>query len=312
MTNESLRNEKGMTETEFIEWYRKEEKDKYEKPSVTTDMLIFTVSDKQQLNNRKLAEKELKVLLIKRKDHPFIGQWAIPGGFMNMNEDIQVTAERELKEETNVKDVYMEQLYTWGDVGRDPRMRVVSTSYMALVDSTGLNVQAGDDAEDAKWFAVERTIVDTKKQVLEGTLTIIKNIEVQLVSDDGENIILYTLIETTTVERANFRTTIEVVEPSSKSNRLAFDHVKIVNYGLDRLQNKLAYTPIAFNLMPTHFTLSELQLVYEIILGEKLLKANFRRKIMPMLIETEQYKSDSAHRPSKLYMYNPEYVLKSF
>lgn len=305
-------NEKGMTEQEFIEWYKKEEKDKYEKPSVTTDMLIFTVADKQQRNNRKLAEKELKVLLIKRKDHPFIGKWAIPGGFANLKEDLHVTAERELKEETNVENVYMEQLYTWGDVDRDPRMRVISTSYMALVDSTNLNVQAGDDAVEAKWFSVQRNVLDTQKVVSEESVTIEKKVELHLVSDDGTDNIVYTLAETIKLLGATSKTVTEEIQSERNTSNLAFDHAKILNYGLDRLENKLEYTAIAFNLMPTHFTLTELQMVYETILGRKLLKANFRRKIMPMVIETDKVKGESAHRPSKMYRFNPEWGLSSF
>lgn len=305
-------NEQGMTEQEFIEWYKKEEKDRYEKPSVTTDMLIFTVADKQQRNNRKLAEKELKVLMVKRKDHPFIGKWAIPGGFANMKEDLSATAERELKEETNVENVYMEQLYTWGEVDRDPRMRVVSTSYMALVDSSNLNVQAGDDAVEAKWFSIQRRLLDTNKVVNEESVTIEKKVEIQLQSDDGVDNIVYTLVEKTEMVGAIAKTETQEIHSEINTNNLAFDHFKILNYGLDRLQNKLEYTAIAFNLMPTHFTLTELQMVYETILGRKLLKANFRRKIMPMVIETEKVKGDSAHRPSKLYRFNPEWVLNSF
>jgi 8-oxo-dGTP diphosphatase len=307
-----LLNEKGMTESEFIEWYKKEEKDKYEKPSVTTDMLIFTVADKQQKNNRKLPEKELKVLLIKRKDHPFIGKWAIPGGFMNMNEDLEVTAERELKEETNVENIYMEQLYTWGDVNRDPRMRVVSTSYMALVDSTHLNVKAGDDAEDAKWFSIKRNVIEVTREKIESKIKISKKIDLQLISDDSEDRIIYTLLEETIIDKANSKTTTEVIHSVVNTENMAFDHIKIVNYGLDRLQNKLDYTPIAFNLMPEYFTLTELQMVYETILDRKLLKANFRRKILPMVIETDKVKGDSAYRPSKLFSFNPEWVLSSF
>lgn len=305
-------NEQGMTEQEFIEWYKKEEKDKYEKPSVTTDMLIFTVSDKQQRNNRKLAEKELKVLLIKRKDHPFIGKWAIPGGFASMNEDLHVTAERELKEETNVDNVYMEQLYTWGDVDRDPRMRVISTSYMALVDSSNLNIQAGDDAVEAKWFSVQRNVIGTEKTVSEQGVTIVKNVELQLVGDDGEDNMLYNIVEETKMVGAIVKTETQEVLSANNTDNLAFDHAKILNYGLERLQNKLEYTAIAFNLMPKHFSITELQMVYETILGRELLKANFRRKIMPMVIETEKVKEHSAHRPSKLYRFNPEWGFESF
>lgn len=301
-------NEKGMNESEFLEWYKREEKDKYDKPSVTVDMLIFTVADKKKSNNRRLPEKELRILLVKRKDHPFIGQWAIPGGFVNMNENLDESAMRELKEETNLENIYMEQLYTWGDVGRDPRMRVVSTSYMALVDSSNLNVRAGDDAEDAKWFTIKESIVEESKDKSDGKYQVTKKIELQLVSEDEEDIMFSTLLVESTTTNAVTKTETKIID----ANGIAFDHLKIIQYALERLVNKVEYTPIAFNLMPEYFTLTELQMVYETILGKKLIKSNFRRKILPMVIETDKVKGDSAHRPSKLFTFNPEWVLSTF
>jgi len=86
---------------------------KYERPSVTVDMLIFTVTNEKKENYRKLPEKVLRLLMIKRADHPYIGQWALPGGFIKMDESLEEGALRELKEETNIDNIYMEQLYTW-------------------------------------------------------------------------------------------------------------------------------------------------------------------------------------------------------
>lgn len=96
----------------------------------------------------------------------------------------------------------------------------------------------------------------------------------------------------------------EVVE----SRGIAFDHAKIIEYGIERLRNKIDYTDIAFNLMPEYFTLTELQQVYEVILDRDLLKANFRRKTAPMVLETDEYKRDAGHRPSRLYRFNPNWV----
>ena len=94
---------------------------RYERPSVTVDVVIFT-----------LQERELHVLLVKRKHWPFEGRWAIPGGFVNMDESLELAARRELEEETGVRDIYLEQLYTFGDPKRDPRTRVISVAYIAL------------------------------------------------------------------------------------------------------------------------------------------------------------------------------------
>jgi len=116
----------------------------YPHPAVTTDIVIFTILD-----------NALKVLLVKRGGEPFKGQWALPGGFLRMDESIDACARRELREETGVRDVYLEQLYTFGDVGRDPRERVLSVAYYALISSTEQKLQAGDDAAEADWYDVE-------------------------------------------------------------------------------------------------------------------------------------------------------------
>lgn len=118
----------------------------YERPSVTVDMLIFTVMD-----------DDLKVLFVRRKNPPHQGMWAFPGGFVDMDESLENAAVRELKEETNVDDPsetgYLEQLHTFGDPGRDPRTRVITVTYLALVRSEGINPKGGDDARDAAWHS---------------------------------------------------------------------------------------------------------------------------------------------------------------
>src|SRR5215472_17708588 len=116
---------------------------KYERPSVTVDVVMMS-----------LRQGDLHVLLIKRRSWPFEGMWAIPGGFVNMDESLETAAKRELGEETGVEDVYLEQLYTFGDPGRDPRTRVITVVYFALLDSERLQVRAADDAVDVGWFSV--------------------------------------------------------------------------------------------------------------------------------------------------------------
>ena len=116
---------------------------KYERPSVTVDVVMMS-----------LRQRDLQVLLVKRRSWPYEGMWAIPGGFVNMDESLETAAKRELQEETNVQDVYLEQLYTFGDPGRDPRTRVITVVYFALLDSERLQVKAGDDAANVGWFSV--------------------------------------------------------------------------------------------------------------------------------------------------------------
>lgn len=116
----------------------------YPRPSVTADVVIFTLRD-----------DDLKVLLIRRKLPPFQGMWAIPGGFVNIDESLESAALRELEEETGVRDVYLEQLYTFGSVERDPRGRVITVAYFALIPAPAIDPRAGDDASKARWWPMD-------------------------------------------------------------------------------------------------------------------------------------------------------------
>ncbi|MCQ1528828.1 NUDIX hydrolase [Lutispora saccharofermentans] len=298
MPDNLLINKQGLTEEQFLAAY---DASKYERPSVTVDMLIFTVTDEEKENYRKLPEKVLRLLMIKRGDHPYIGQWALPGGFVKMGESLDEAAIRELKEETNIDDIYMEQLYTWGDAARDPRTRVISTSYMSLADSSTLEIRASDDADDAKWFTVSCKLYQEQKTVTEKGYILQRLLKLSLSSDEDNLSAILKLVKT--VEGKVTKVEREVVE----SNGIAFDHAKIIEYGIERLRSKIEYTDIAFNLMPELFTLTELQQVYEVILDAELLKANFRRKIADMVIETNEYTKDAGHRPSKLFRFNPNW-----
>lgn len=289
-------NKQGLTEEEFLKAY---DPGKFERPSVTTDMLIFTVMEQESSNYRKLPEKALKLLMIKRGDHPYIGWWALPGGFVGMDESLDQGALRELKEETNIDNIYMEQLYTWGDVGRDARTRIISTAYLALVDSEALKVKAGDDADDAKWFDVSYKLFQEQKTVTEKGYNLVQLYNLNLVNEEE------TLTATIKYEKVVAGKVVGTKSEIIKSKGIAFDHAKIIAYAVERLRNKIEYTNIVFNLMPELFTLTELQHVYEIILDKELLKANFRRKITDMVIETNEYTKDAGHRPSKLYKFNP-------
>ena len=213
---------------------------KYERPSVTVDVVIFSILDEQ-----------LKVLLVKRKAWPYEGMWAIPGGFITMAETLEAAAYRELAEETNVtsEDVYLEQLYTFGEPDRDPRTRVITVAYFALVSADKLTPHAASDAEDVSWFSV------------------------------------YDL------------------------PRLAFDHADILDYALTRLRYKLEYSAVGFQLLPEKFTLRELQDAYEIILGTRLDKGNFRSKLRKtQVVEMVDGYRDTGGRPARLYRFREDAV----
>lgn len=204
----------------------------YPHPAVTTDIVVFTIRHGQ-----------LKVLLIRRAEEPYLGQWALPGGFVLIDESLDAAARRELREETGVDGVYLEQLYTFGAPDRDPRERVITVAYYALIPSDRLRIRAATDAEAVGWFGMAE---------LPG---------------------------------------------------LAFDHRRILELAYERLKAKLDYSTIAFQFMPKEFTLTELQAVYELILGEILDKRNFRKRILTLNLieETGATRREGAHRPAKLY-----------
>lgn len=141
------KNEAGETLEEFLEGY---DPYKYKTPSCTTDAVIFSYEGEECG-----SVQDLKILLVKRSNHPGIGCLALPGGFAELYENLEDTARRELEEETGVKGLVMEQLATCGDYDRDPRTRVITTAYMALVRESDVKVQAGDDAADAMWCEME-------------------------------------------------------------------------------------------------------------------------------------------------------------
>ena len=211
----------------------------YPRPAVTVDCVVFGLD---------LDQQDLKMLLIERKGQPFAGMWALPGGFVGMDETLEQSARRELQEETGISRLYLEQLYTFGDPQRDPRGRVITVAYYALVKLTEHVLQAASDAQDVGWFSV------------------------------------------------------------SDLPALAYDHDKIITTALTRLKGKVRYQPIGFELLPTKFTLSQLQRLYEIVLERVLDKRNFRKKILGMglLVETNEIQKDVAHRAARLYRFDED------
>ena len=207
----------------------------YPRAALTVDCVVFGYDD-----------GELKVLLIERGLEPFKGRWALPGGFVRVDETLDEAARRELLEETGLKKVFLEQLYTFGEVDRDPRERVVSVAYYALVKLSNHEAKAATDAANAEWF------------------------------------------------------------PVSKTPRLAFDHADILATALARLKGKVRYQPIGFELLPPRFTLSQLQHLYEAVLGTSLDKRNFRKKVLSfgLLAPLKETHMAGRHRPAQLFEFD--------
>ena len=285
------------TEEEFLNKYDVSD---YERPSVTNDVIIFTTDDKLENNSRKVPKKGMQVLLIKRDDYPFKDKWAIPGGFVDISKSLDGGAIEKLKEETGIDNVYTEQLYTFGEVNRDPRTRVISIGNIALISKDKISFQDDKKIKKAKWFWLEKNLLESKND----ENYVMNRYILKLESEDGDININYEIIQK--IEKNIFRRKEELYNISTSSNdELAFDHYKIIDYAVERIRNKIEYTPIALNLLPRLFTVKELQNVYEAIMGREIL--NFRRKMGDMIIETDEVLEGRPFRPAKMFKYNENF-----
>jgi len=230
-------------EEEFLNKYNVHE---YQHPSVTVDLVIFSI-----------FEGNMLTYLLKREDMPFKGMWSLPGGFVGMEESLEQTVARVLKNKVGVDHVFFEQLYTFGDVKRDPRTRVISISYMALVP-------------------YEKFLrIDDQKVLLAKVCS--------SCVDDGYC----------------------VKNQNDEELELAFDHFNIICLAVKRLKSKLNYTPVGYELLPEEFTLFQLQKIHEAILGEKINKDSFRRKVLAsnQIEDTLHMQNSVGHRPAHLYRF---------
>lgn len=207
---------------------------KYKFAVIASDVVMLTVRD-----------GKLEVLCIQMQKAPFIGKWAVPGGLVQPTESVDEAAHRILAEKAGIHGVYLEQLYTFGKVRRDPFGRVVSVAYFALVPSDALRLKTTKEYKDVQWF------------------------------------------------------------PVKKLPGLAYDHADIVATAVQRLQAKLGYTNIVYSLLPKTFTLSELQGMYETILGKTLDKRNFRKKVIGLKLvkPAGEQRKGQASRPAELYRF---------
>jgi 8-oxo-dGTP diphosphatase len=198
------------------------EKPQYPRPAVTVDLVIFTIAD-----------DDLKVLLIQRDVPPFEGMWALPGGFVRIDESLEDAARRELHEETGVKDIYLEQLYTFGELHRDPRTRVITVAYFALIRGQDQILRATTDARAAAWYSAYAPppLAFDHRQILEYGLFRLRakleysTVGFQLLPEEfslGELQRMYETILKRPIDKRNFRKkvlSLGIVEPISKTRR---------------------------------------------------------------------------------------------
>lgn len=206
-------------------------------PTISIDCIIFG-----------LDQRKLKVLLVRRSIEPAKGSWALPGGFVLQQEDLDQSARRTLADLTGLRELYMEQVHTFGQVNRYPLRRVVTVAYYALINYTLDNLQAGPDTSDIQWCDI-----------------------------------------------------LELPE-------LVFDHRHILDTTLAYLRAKVRTEPIGFELLSEKFTLSQLQALYEAVLGTTFDTRNFRKKLLKMnlLVPLEETQQGVAHRAARLYTFNKD------
>lgn len=280
----------------------------YERPSIATDIVIFSIlEDGVSDNIRKLPKKALKVLLIKRANYPYRDCWALPGGFARFGEDVAETARRELYEETSVKDAWLQPVGIYGRKGRDPRGWIVSNAFMALMDGEKCSLRAGTDAWEAQWFVIEIQAQEQKRE-LTGDWIFIKTKYSLCLTNEEYGLKLDAVLN----QYKSFQNYHETVRYEiEESGGIAFDHGEIILSALLSLRSNVEKNlQPAFDLLPEMFTLTQLQNVFEILLDRELLAPNFRRKIADYVVETDQIIEGAGHRPAKLFKRNVETFYK--
>lgn len=216
------KNQAGQTLEQFLEEY---DPDKYQTPSCTTDAVVFSYTGKECR-----SVKGIKLLLVKRSNHPSIGCWALPGGFANMRENLEDTARRELAEETGVDNLAMEQIAVYGDYDRDPRTRVITTAFLSLVNEKDVAVKAGDDAADAVWCNVS---VECEK--LEWNQEWMKNTYILTVENEDKGLRTKAVVEERIRQGLIKEQKFSVKEPGE----IACDHAAIIVQAFMILKDRL-------------------------------------------------------------------------
>ncbi|SRR5579875_3091251 len=234
---------KSAAEQQFLREY---DPSAFPRPSVTVDVALLTPCD-----------GTICTLLMQRSELPFKDVWALPGGFVQIDESLEDAAARVLREKANLSDIFLEQLYTFGAPKRDPRMRIITVAYYALVPPAKIKIM--------------------------GDRTMIAPIHVSWKGERGGPV--------------------TVKDSDGRPLPLAFDHEEILGMAVKRIRGKLDYTPIGFELLPKAFTLSDLQRVHETVLGRRLNKDSFRRRMLAsgLLEPTGEAREGTAHRQPALY-----------
>ncbi len=255
--------------------------EKYNRPSVAADVVGMTMRCVDAGNYRSPEKMHLSVLLIRRGEHPYMNRWALPGGFLRTGESVEHCAQRELFEETGLNSNALYPLGCFSSPGRDPRGWIISNAFLSIVGKEDLTLMSGDDAMDARWF----------------DLSFQENNDVLSLRFQNEKAAL--TAELKVKKNAFGQFSFEIL-----SSDLAFDHAGIIATALKGLQTSYGLRSLAFAFLPAEFTINELQKVHELLTGTNILAANFRRKMLPLLLPTSRMTQGDGHRPAQIYTRN--------
>lgn len=248
-------------------------------PAVTADTVAFRITRAEADSYRKDAVHQLQVLLIRRGIPPYEGMWALPGGFLRPNEDIEGCARREIREETGVSPMLLLPVGVFSDLDRDPRGRVISHAYAAVLNEESTASVGGTDASDAQWFSIAMT----------------GSPEDRLLTLQRQGVCLTARLTLADTPWGTKRAVL------AQNDGLAFDHALIVAAAYEALQKKARLPQTLLDLLPGYFTLTALQQTQEAITGIPSAAANFRRKMADYVEETDQFTAGSGHRPARLF-----------
>ena len=266
----------------------------YWHPSVTADSAVFRALDTPENATKKYPQRKLELLLVKRGRPPYAGGWALPGGFLEKDESLAACAARECLEETGLAPVYQGDVATFSRVDRDPRTRVITQCFLALVpDGENGAVAAADDAAEAAWFEVAMQTEALSPQHYRCHLTL-----------THETTEISGSIDLIADAHGGWRR--EVYEDAAL---LAFDHLEMICCAVESLRTKLYRTPIAFHWVPEQFRIADLQGVFEAVIGQELLRTTFFEHVKPLIRRVAEQPEDAGVL-DQIYEYNKAYCLE--